>query len=95
MRKVILAAVMAASVVSISTSAFATMSGHMPAAFGPVYAGGSNVNPAGSGHIGDVVLINTGSATVYVGSTSSVRQNECTVERRRRSPSSAPSLIRK
>ena len=37
MRKVSLAAVMAASVVSISTSAFATMSGHMPAAFGPVY----------------------------------------------------------
>ena len=41
-------------------------------AFGPVNAGGSNVNPAGSGHIGDVVLINTGTSTVYVGSTASV-----------------------
>ena len=41
-------------------------------AFGPVLAGGSNVNPAGAGHVGDAVLINTGSVTVYVGSTSGV-----------------------
>ena len=37
MRKVIFAATLAASVLGLSNAAFATMTGHMAASFGPVY----------------------------------------------------------
>jgi hypothetical protein len=37
---------------------------------GPILAGGAQVNPAGQ--VGDAVLVNTGSQTVYLGATSAV-----------------------
>jgi hypothetical protein len=65
MRKVIFAAALVTGVVGLSSSSFATMSGHMPAAFGPVYEMEPTV-PGMKGHMMHMSVIQDDTGAQWV-----------------------------